>query len=108
VSRNYVPATAKSSVKHEPRNSDVQGPAPSRQALAAEPQKPEPGRALLDGLVGLRARLAVDEAVNRALKPRLSGVSAMELRSLICALIEKMLGGPEVLCSVFPCHNGVT
>src|SRR5271168_462202 len=45
--------------------SDVQGPAPSRQSPGCRAVEAEPSRALLDGFVGLRARLALNEALSR-------------------------------------------
>src|SRR6266550_3890852 len=58
--------------------SDVQGPARSRRAPAAGPSKPELSQALLNGPVGLRARLALEEAMGRAIEPRLSSVNEVK------------------------------
>ena len=50
------------------------GPAPSCRALAAEPWKPEPSRAILNGSIGLKAQLALEEALSQAVQLRLSSV----------------------------------
>ncbi len=59
-------------------SSDVQGPARSHRAPAAGPSKPKPSQALLNGPVGLRAQLALEEAVGQAIEPRLSSVNEVK------------------------------
>ncbi len=61
----------------------MHGPAPSRRAPAAEPWKPEPSRAVLNGSIGLKARLALEEALSRAVEPRLSSVDEVPHPQLI-------------------------
>jgi hypothetical protein len=51
--------------------SDAQGPASGRPSPGSRAPKLEPGQALLESLVGLSARLALDEAGSRGLWPRL-------------------------------------
>src|SRR5271155_2655148 len=68
-------------------NSDVQSPAPSRQSPGCRAVKAEPSRALLDGLVGLRARLALNEALSRALQPRLYSTRHVDLHVMCSNLI---------------------
>src|ERR1700678_2707356 len=74
--------------------SDVQSPAPSRQSPGCRAVKAEPSRALLDGLVGLRARLALNEALSRALQPRLYSTRHVDLHVMCSNLILS-------ICTVF-------
>lgn len=70
------------SLEHlSPVLSDVQGPAQSPEAQAAEPSKPEPSRASVKALVGSRARLRVTEARAEPLSPGLVAV----LRVYFCS-----------------------
>src|ERR1700678_2038939 len=55
----------------------VQSLAPRRRSPSCRAVEAEPSRALLDGFVGLRARLALNEALSWALEPRLYSVNAM-------------------------------
>src|ERR1700678_210756 len=77
-----------------PTASDVQSPAPSRQSPGCRAVKAEPSRALLDGLVGLRARLALNEALSRALQPRLYSTRHVDLHVMCSNLILS-------ICTVF-------
>src|SRR6202522_2241546 len=80
-----------------PTASDVQSPAPSRQSPGCRAVKAKPSRALLDGLVGLRARLALNEALSRALQPRLYSTQHVDLHVMCSNLILS-------ICTVFS-HN---
>src|ERR1700678_2710977 len=74
--------------------SDVQSPAPSRQSPSCRAIEAEPSRALLDGFVGLRARLALNEALSRALQPRLYSTRHVDLHVMCSKLILS-------ICTVF-------
>ena len=78
-------------------DSDVQSPAPSRQSPGCRAVEAEPSRALLDGFVGLRARLALNEALSRALQPRLYSTQHVDLHVMCSNLILS-------ICTVFS-HN---
>src|ERR1700678_2808965 len=62
---------ATSSVLERHLSSDVQSPAPSRHGPGCRAVEAGPSPTLLDGFVGPRARLALNEALSQALQPRL-------------------------------------
>src|SRR5271155_2840485 len=75
-------------------NSDVQSPAPSRRGPGCRAVEAEPSRALLDGFVRLRARLALNEALSQALQPRLYSTQHVDLHVMCSNLILS-------ICTVF-------
>src|SRR5271168_1275186 len=83
-------------IRHLPTltTSDVQSPAPSRQSPGCRAVEAEPSRALLDSFVGLRARLALNEALSRALQPRLYSTRHVDLHVMYSNLILS-------ICTVF-------